>query len=70
MRHGGVFVVQVLDLVGVRQVADAEHAVQSEVGDIDVDVVGDVGGQALDFDFAENLVEDAAAGLDAERECR
>src|SRR6185503_17629002 len=60
VRHGCVFVGQVLDLVAVRQVADAENTVESKPGHVDVDMIGDVGREALDFYFAKNLVEDAA----------
>src|SRR6185312_6203382 len=54
-------------LVGVRQIAHAQHAVQMQLRHIHVDVAGNVGGQALDFDFALYLVEDAALGFDAYR---
>ena len=67
MRYGGVFVIQVLDLLRVRQIADTENAVHGEFAHIDVNVIGNVGGKALDFDFAENLIENAALGLDANR---
>ena len=49
------------------QIADAHHAEQFQVAHIHIDVVGDVGGQALDFDFAEHLVQDASGSLDSHR---
>ena len=61
--HRCVFVVQVLDLVGVRQIAYAQNAVHREFADIDVDVVRNVGRQAFDFNFAQHLVEDSTFGL-------
>src|SRR6185437_7640104 len=53
------------DLVRVRQIAHAQHAMQMQFRYIHVDVTGNVGGQALDFDFALHLVENAAFGFDA-----
>ena len=67
MRHGRILGIEVLDLVRVGQIADAQHAVHLQVADIHIDVAGNVGGQALDFDFAQHLVENAAGGLDAHR---
>ena len=59
--------VQVLDLVGVGQTADAHHLVHSQFAHIHIDVAGNVRRQALDFHFAQHLVQDAALGLDADR---
>ncbi len=51
----------------MRQVLDVDGAVELEVRDVDVDVAGDVGGEALDLDLVEDLREHAALGLDAGR---
>jgi hypothetical protein len=49
----------------VGQIADADGLINREAGNIDIDVAGDLAGQALDFDFAHDLIEDAAVVLDA-----
>src|SRR6202041_364858 len=39
---------------------------EGEVGDVYRDGAGNIARQALDFDFAQHLIEDAARGLDAD----
>src|ERR1035437_1809786 len=51
----------------MRKIADADHVKQVHVADIDIDVAGDVDGEALDFDLAQHQIEDAASSLDAHR---
>ena len=63
---GCVFGIEELDRAGVRQVADANCLMQAEIGDIDIDVAGNVAGEALDFDFAQDQIEHAALVLDAD----
>src|ERR1700733_11566702 len=65
--HGRIFVAQELQLVAMRQIGNAQHIAKREVRDIDDDVAGNIAWQALDFDFAQHLVENAALGLDADR---
>ena len=50
-----------------RDVAHADALVQHQLGDVDVDVLGNVGRQALDHDLAADELEDAALLLDALR---
>ena len=64
---GRIFRGQILDLVGVGQAADAQHLVHPQLAHIHIDVAGNVRGQALDFDFAQHLVQNAALRLDADR---
>ena len=51
----------------VGDVADADALVQHQLADVDLDVLGNVGRQALDLDLAADEVEDAALLLDALR---
>ena len=51
----------------VGQVAHADRLVQHQLGDVDVDVLGNVGRQALHLDLARHEVEHAALLLDALR---
>ena len=45
----------------------ADRLAEHQLGDVDLDVLGDVGRQALDLDLAVHEVEDAALLLDALR---
>ena len=47
--------------------AHAHHLVHCQFAHIHIDVAGNVRGQALDFHFAQHLVQNAALGLDADR---
>ena len=50
-----VFAAEEPVFVAMRQVLDVDGAVQLKVGDIDIDVAGDVVRQAFDLDLVENL---------------
>ena len=50
-----------------RDVAHADALVQHQLADVDLDVLGNVGRQALDLDLAADELEDAALLLDALR---
>ncbi len=63
MGHRLVFVGDELQLAAVRQVGDANHLAEHQLAHIRVDVAGNVGRQALDFHFAQQLLQDAALHL-------
>jgi hypothetical protein len=48
----------------VRQVRNAQHLAEREFADIGINVARDVRRQALDFDFAQHLLHDAALLFD------
>src|ERR1700733_9864707 len=54
------------ELLIFRQVGYAQHFAESEFADVDIDVAWDVAGQALDFNFAQNVFEDATFGFYAD----
>ena len=67
MSDGLVFIGKELELVAVRQIDHAQHLAENQFADVDVDVARNVSGQALDFDLAQHLLEDAALRLHAGR---
>ena len=50
-----------------REVAHADALVQHQLADVDLDVLGNVGREALDLDLAADELEEAALLLDALR---
>jgi hypothetical protein len=58
---------QHLHLVGELQVRHAQVLAELEVRDVDHDLLGDVGRQALDLELARHEVDDASLQLDADR---
>ena len=56
---------QKLQLVRVRQVGHAQHSAESHVRYVHVNAAWNVSRQALNFNFTQHLVEDAALVLDA-----
>ncbi len=61
MGHGLVRVGDEVDLLFVvRQIGDAQHLAEYQFADVRFDDARNVAGQALDFHFAQNLLQDAA----------
>src|SRR5260370_18061846 len=54
-----------LDLGIYRQVRHAQHHAEYQFGDVQFNRIGNVAGQALDFDFAPDLLQDATLRLHA-----
>jgi len=55
-----VRVSQKLQLVAFRKIGDAQNHIEDQLADIKFDLVRNVTGQALDFNFAGDLLENSA----------
>src|SRR3984885_155469 len=53
--------------LAVRQIGHSDGTVQAKTADIQVNMAGDIAGQALDLNLAQYLVENAALHFDANR---
>ena len=51
----------------MRQIGNAQHLAEDQLADIRLDRAGNVARQALDFHFAQNLLQNAALLLHARR---
>src|ERR1700686_1546593 len=58
--HWLVWISQELNLVPVRKIRYAQHLPKDQLADISLDECWNIAGQALDFDFAKNLLKNAA----------
>src|SRR5260370_40760921 len=65
--HGRILFTEELDAARVRQIGDADNAVQLEALDIDIEVARNIARQALDLTLAHNMLSEAALRLHAHR---
>src|SRR5580698_8657565 len=65
--YGRALVGDELELADSRQIGYAEGAIQSETADIQIDMAGNISREALDLNFTQHLVENAALHFDANR---
>src|SRR5437879_8581846 len=65
--HGLVRVRKELQFFSMRQVRHAQHLAEYQSGALGVDVARDIAGQALDFDLAQHLLQNAALLFHARR---
>src|SRR5580698_6034255 len=63
--YGRALVGDELELADSRQIGYAEGAIQPETADIQIDMAGNISREALDLNFTQHLVENAALHFDA-----
>ncbi len=59
-RTASSWLVRIVTPCGRRDVADVDHAAEFDVGDVDLDLVGHVLREALDLQFTQVVLDDAA----------
>src|SRR5579872_229654 len=65
--HGQALIREELERTGMRQVGDVDRTIDLEPGNIDVQMARNVRRKALNFDLAQNMLQDAALVLHAGR---